>query len=221
MQTQDNREKPDVNEQYSVAMNATNLKVEMDSERRSQADILMAASWSASRLGGALLRLHSEWDSVQHPKMPTVEQIAKLAKSLDNGQESKSHYFNLAREMSHKWHSHEMGLMLGRLKSFPQVRQVIAEQADRWGMGKPLDISADVIRWWLYRCCPVCGGTKFQHIPGTGRLSSKICKSCRGTGESAIPKGEAGRKVASWLDECTNIARSQIKKRLHAYRKGA
>lgn len=52
---------PGVEERYLKASNTSNLRVQAD--RRSDADVLIAAGWSAKGLGGALLRLHGEWDA--------------------------------------------------------------------------------------------------------------------------------------------------------------
>lgn len=53
----DQQKRPDVSEQYAVATNASNLRVELDAERRSQADLLIAAGFAASALYRALTRL--------------------------------------------------------------------------------------------------------------------------------------------------------------------
>ena len=45
-------------ERYLVATNTSNLKVE--AEVRGAADVLIAAGWSSSRIGHALMRLHSK-----------------------------------------------------------------------------------------------------------------------------------------------------------------
>lgn len=49
-----------IEEQYTSAGNADDLTV--TSERRSDADVLIAAGWAPGLLGGVLMRLHSEWD---------------------------------------------------------------------------------------------------------------------------------------------------------------
>lgn len=59
MTTTDDR--PTVEETYLRASMSSNLRVQAD--RRSDADTLIAAGWSAKGLGGALLRLHGEWDA--------------------------------------------------------------------------------------------------------------------------------------------------------------
>lgn len=53
-------DKPGVEETYQVAGNTSDLTVEAD--RRGAGDVMIAAGWSDSRVGMALLRLHSEWD---------------------------------------------------------------------------------------------------------------------------------------------------------------
>ncbi len=45
-------------ERYLTATNTSNLKVQ--AERTGAADVLIAAGWSASRIGGALMRLHTK-----------------------------------------------------------------------------------------------------------------------------------------------------------------
>ena len=115
-------------EQYSVATNAKNLRVEAD--RSSQADILIAAGWSYSRTGMALLRLHSEYDGVEHPVLGT------------------------------KIYLHEVALMLGKLKTLPEARARLLEHVSLWKrpVESPQDLVADVIMWWLDSVCPVCHG---------------------------------------------------------------
>lgn len=53
-------DRPGIEEQYQTAGNTSNLTVE--AERRGAGDVLIAAGWSPSRIGSALLRLHSEYD---------------------------------------------------------------------------------------------------------------------------------------------------------------
>ena len=57
--------KPNIEERYSSAINTSNLRVEAD--KGGSADLLIAVGWSASRLGAALMRLHTEYDSAAVP----------------------------------------------------------------------------------------------------------------------------------------------------------
>lgn len=49
-----------IEESYTSAGNASDLTVKSD--QRGAADVLIAAGWTPGMLGGALMRLHSEWD---------------------------------------------------------------------------------------------------------------------------------------------------------------
>jgi hypothetical protein len=232
----DTQEKPDVSEQYSSAINASNLRVE--AERRSQADILMAASWSQSRLGGALLRLHSEWDACEHPRRPTPENVEAIANSL----KKEPHELTLTkRELSpaqrkevanhdrrdaarrmieaaataDRWYRHEMALLMGKLKTLPEVRHQLNMQASKWNVPEAESVVSLVLIWWFSKICPACNGVKFQVIPGTPTLSAKLCKRCHGTGESQFPSSSDARKLANHIEMCTNAARQSIRRRLH------
>lgn len=57
----DNNDNAGIEEQYTSSCSSSSLRVEAD--RRGDADILIAAGWSASRIGAALMRLHTEFDS--------------------------------------------------------------------------------------------------------------------------------------------------------------
>jgi hypothetical protein len=60
MQSTEDETRPTVDEKYVSASHASNLRVE--AERTGSADIIIAAGWSPTRIGMALLRLASEWD---------------------------------------------------------------------------------------------------------------------------------------------------------------
>ncbi len=169
-----------VEEQYVNANNSSNLRVEAD--RRSDADILIAAGWSASRLGSALIRLHTEYDRTALPP-------GKVAET-------------------------DYRLLLGRLKSLPDVREQVTLQVAQWGIEKPETVAITVIAWWLHKICRVCRGRKFELIAGTPALSAKHCKCCRGTGEAPLPYGYEGKRIERYLDECIERATASIKKRL-------
>ena len=218
--------RPDAAEQYASATHATNLRVETDAELRSAADVLMAAAWSPSRLGAALLRLHSEWDGTQHPRRMTDQGIQALAQAQevpkDCPPERKAAVqLQTARRAAQDWHRHEMGLLLGRLKTLPSVREQLHIQADKWRCDNPRHVAASILHWWLDRLCTTCHGTKFEVSEGTGRQSGKVCRVCRGTGEAHIPCGETGRRMANYMDDAVNQARTQIRNRLRPHRERA
>ena len=65
---------PTIEERYISATQANNLKVEAD--RTGKVDTIIAAGWSMSRVGAALLRLSSEWDgSAKRPRMSDTDLI--------------------------------------------------------------------------------------------------------------------------------------------------
>ena len=57
---------PGLDERYTTAITASNLKVEGD--RTGAADLLIAMGWNKSRTGAALLRLRTEYDA--HARAP-------------------------------------------------------------------------------------------------------------------------------------------------------
>lgn len=61
-------DKPTVEETYSRSVNAANLRMETrEDSQTSAADILVAAGWSASHMGAALMRLRTEYDGLGMP----------------------------------------------------------------------------------------------------------------------------------------------------------
>lgn len=200
-----NDEKRGVEEIYTSAMTSSNLRVEAD--RPSDADVIIAAGWNQSRIGGALLRLHTEWDSSEKPRLATGDQFVPAGKTT---KEQRAH----AARQAHAHNLHEMGLLLGKLKALPAVRMQVALQLLKWGIEDAEQKAAEIIRWWLSQACPACGGTKFQVVEGTNRHSSKTCKTCCGTGKRTIPHGQEGRRAANWMDQCVERARAAIQRRL-------
>ena len=67
---------PCIEERYSAANHASNLKVE--AERSGPADIIIAAGMAPARLGAALIRLHSEWDGASKKRGKLSETDTRL-----------------------------------------------------------------------------------------------------------------------------------------------
>ena len=65
-----------VEEQYSQACTSSNLRVEAD--KRGPADILIASGMSNSRIGGALMRLRTEYGSDSVPRRHATETDHRL-----------------------------------------------------------------------------------------------------------------------------------------------
>lgn len=206
--------KPGIEERYTSATDASNLRVEAD--RGGDADLLIANGWSRSRLGASLMRLHSEWDGAEKPRKATEAEINLLALTFAK-EKSIPKQLTLAREQAARWHLHELKLLFGKLKSLPEVRQQVAIQAAKWRVFDPVSTAGAVIGYWLDQTCHVCDGRKWQSIMGSPGLSSRICQACHGSGISKTPHGEEGRKLANYLDDCVSVARASIKHRLHSF----
>jgi hypothetical protein len=76
----DTGERAGVEERYSTAGNTSDLSVEAD--KGNSADVIIAAGWSDSRIGMALLRLHSEWNGCAKPKRSTRAMIEARASAI-------------------------------------------------------------------------------------------------------------------------------------------
>jgi Zn finger protein HypA/HybF involved in hydrogenase expression len=125
-----NDEKRGVEEAYTSASTSSNLRVEAD--RPGDADVIIAAGWNQSRIGAALLRLHTEFDASERLRLATADQFlpaGKTSKEQRTAAATQAFAFNL----------HETGLLLGKLKSLPDVRAQAMIQAMKWGFGRPQD----------------------------------------------------------------------------------
>ena len=198
-----------LDERYTSATHATNLKV--TAEKTGSADILIAAAWSPSRIGSALLRLHSEYDGSSHPRKITQDAIKHLSWTLAGEPEER---LAKAHKIAYEWYLHEIGLLLQKLKTLPQVRYQLALQADKWLIDDPERTAVGILIWWLDHTCTHCNGLKFEHIDGTPSLSAKICRYCRGSGETPVPYSFEGRRLVGHINTCIAAARTSIKKRL-------
>jgi len=193
-------------EKYTSATHASNLRVEAD--RTGQADVIIAAGMSPSRLGAALLRLHSERDGASMPPPMPPERIELYARTLTGTQTEK---LAKAHRIAHDWHKHELALMLFRLKSLPMVRAELRRVADGYGIAG--DVAVEVLFWWLDKVCKTCNGVQREVIPNTPMLG-RTCPACKGTGEARLPGGDQGRRIESYINDALSAARVSIKRRL-------
>lgn len=79
-----------------------------------------------------------------------------------------------------------------------------------------------VVRYWLSQSCPRCDGLKFQVLPGTARLSNKMCPpptqgGCGGTGFVQVPQGSDGRRLANYMDQQAHRYRQRMQARRKAF----
>jgi hypothetical protein len=212
-----------VEEQYQTAGNTSNLTVEAD--RRGAGDVLIAAGWSPSRVGMALLRLHSEWHALAKPKRASKETLEALtgrlkadeAKAREAAEWKGERYVapkesaaeRAARE-AQRWYANELRLLAQGLKSRP----VVWEQIGQWIAIKGIspEVAAEALLHWLDPTCRTCDGHGLRKVPNQPALSARQCHKCHGTGHTPHPHGSA--KLLSWMDDCVQKARQSLKKRL-------
>lgn len=226
---------PTIEERYSSATNASNLKVERDHLRRNVADILIAAGWSRSRFGTALMRLQSEWDGCAKPRPMSAAAVKVLAGTFSKElgpdgklqvealgaeaaakrQEGTGGYervapLEAARRQASDWHLQELGLLFQRLKTLVEVREML----DEYGCLKRIEssavVAAGVIVWWLHHTCPSCHGAAYELIPGTDKRSTRICKTCKGTAKTKVPFGMDGAAMVSEIERCLHQAQCSM-----------
>jgi hypothetical protein len=214
-------ERPGVDESYQTATNTSDLSVEGD--RRGSGDVLIAAGWSESRIGMALLRLHSEWDASEKPAKPTKTGIQEMAGTFQRALpgetpaegKTKPLTISQAHHYASTWYSHEVAMLLGKLKALPAVRQQVTVQALRWGMHEAQAKASATVRYWLDQACGGCHGLKWQPIHGAPALSNRPCRVCGGTGFAQAPHGQEGKRLANFMDDCVSRARQSMRNRLH------
>jgi hypothetical protein len=223
-----NDEKRGVEEAYTSAGNTSDLRVEAD--LRGDADLIIAAGWSDSRVGMALLRLHSEWDKAEKPRRPTLQAIATLEATLRMPclplacDEKALKIANTkarqraAQRMAQDWYMREMAKLVNKLKSLPEVRRELTRYVPKWGIQEAAVKVPAVIAYWLDQTCHACNGLKFTQIANTPALSTKACKACQGSGIAPVPHGQEGRRVANYMDECLQKGRDSIRRNLSSYR---
>lgn len=197
-----NDERRGVEEAYTSAGSSSDLRVE--AEKRGDADVLIAAGWSKVAIGSAAIRLRGEWDRAEKPRLLAREQALRLGAAMPPASKDET----IAQRVQ-RHYTQELRLLSVKLKSF---RAVARPLADRLGLDS--EVAATAILWWLDQKCQACGGTKWQVVHGSNRHGNKTCRSCHGSGLAHIPHGETGRKAANYIDDCVQIARTSIKKRL-------
>lgn len=211
-------DRPGTEEVYTCAGNASNLRVQ--AERAGRADVLIAAGWSVSQLGMALLRLHTEWDAAEKPRKPTKLAIEAVALTLPLlmpvGKKKAVPDLSRAAALAHGWHLHELRTLVGKLHVLPAVRYAVALQAGRWRIEGPSDVAASAILYWLDQTCHPCSGLKWAAIPGTPALSNRQCKVCHGSGMAVVPHGQAGKRLCNFMDDCVSRAQQSLRNRLRA-----
>lgn len=228
--THDDNPRPTIEERYTSATHASNLRVQ--AERTGSADMLIAMGWSPSRLGAALIRLHSEWDGAQTPVKPTKAAIDLIAHSMDriqdgmrkvDGEMVKNMVLDMAgaQRTAHDWYMHELKILFQRLKTMPDVRQQLTLWARQHQIDNASHRVAETLGWWLDHTCPACQGRGKELIAGTPHKSHKNCKVCKGSGETRIPHRPGSdwyiaesKMLLKHIDVCVKTAQTSLKQTL-------
>lgn len=205
-----------VEERYTSSISAKSLKV--DNDRATSVDSLIAAAWAPSRIGAALMRLHSEFDGAEKPRkigaQATVELARMIARENDRVIPNDSDLKD-AREKAAQWLLHEQKLQLGKLKTLPDVRGQLVLWSKVKGMeSEPQTLVANTLMWWLDPTCHVCHGRRWQVVEGTPSLSERACEACKGVGSRPRPGGMEGGMLMAYIDHCVGEARVSMKRRL-------
>lgn len=206
-------------EAYCSATTADNLRVAVDTQ--GDADILIAAGWSKSRLGAALMRLRSEWDAasrrgVHAPRKPTRAAVAAMAAELNMTRDVKlgPEQLAAARAELDRRYVLELKETMRQLKTLPSVRLNVSIKVAIEGAQDSELLCAQILMHWLSPVCQACHGVKFQLAPGGTSLSERGCRTCGATGQATPPGGELGKRMSLYLDDCVSLARSSIRARL-------
>jgi hypothetical protein len=180
-------DRPGIEEQYSSAVNASDLTVH--EEKRGPAHLLVAAGLSARggdlraidkpsvAMGGALARLQAEWHSVEKPvrqqpksvrqwidelpKVKTGERVLKGKKvpimTFDREGARKRHLEE--RMQLDSLHEQQLKFLAQKLPSRYFVRHRLFLIAILWELSEPEDLVAEVLKYWLSDTCQTCHGT--------------------------------------------------------------
>lgn len=215
---------PTTQERYAGATQSSSLRVE--AEQHGDADYLIAAGWSKSRFGAALMRLHSEWDAAERrgcqiPRQASRKQIAQLAREIataDKSNQVTTKHSDAARKRLEQGFVAELKETMRTLKTLPGVRLHLQLKVAIDLKPEVESLCGAVLLHWLKPTCARCCGRKFQLKPGSNELSVNACGGCAGAGLSRVPSGEAGRSLLAYMEDCVGIARQSIRKRIR--RKG-
>lgn len=212
-----NDERRTTEEAYVSASTTSNLKLGPADGPNRDADTIIAAGMSSSVVGACLIRLHGEWSKVEKPRFLAKEEAERLIAAAPKaaGQKQAS-----AADRLTAHYTHETAIMLGKLKSFRQAHSYLTAHLTAWDSRPEAMLkqtALEVLIWWLDKQCKTCGGTKYEVAAGTNRHTNRPCRSCRGTGIAKLPRAEDGRRLANFIDDSCQDAKTSISRRLRNY----
>lgn len=199
-------------ESYTVAAGAQDLTVRKSWEGVGAVDVIVAAAWSRSALGAALLRLCNQWEVERPPRHEprSVEDFEDQGYTRERAALEHQREADVFSEAQYR----QTAALIARLRDLPAVRERLAAHAASLGMTDPDLKAAAVVRFWLDKVCAKCEGRGFELFPGTQRRSDRACPSCLGSRFGTIPYGEDGLRLAEFLKSCQGRAKSAIRRNL-------
>lgn len=198
-------DRPTIRESYASAISTGNTRLQP--HRTTQADLIAAAGMNPNRMGMALMRLSSEWNSGAVPKPTNAPDVKELARQIAEHRFREwvqsqppmtrerieelhaqnaihSEDMRLAHEearvlaaRSVDWNLEENKLRFQRLKTLGTVRAGLAYWVHEKGWEGGEHLVAAVLRHYLSPNCPACNGSGLQMVPGT--LGREAKKRCR------------------------------------------
>lgn len=189
-----------IDERYSVAIGASNLRV---GEQSSQADVILAAGLQRNRLGSLLMRLQAEYDAVrseivlaEHNRRAREAELAALERSTgkavkrgEHTAEDGAYLVQAARDETDKITQADHLMILSQLKTLREAKEAIGAHAIVMATrhrfmrdnGVVLKIAGRVIDVWLRPACNPCNGTGWKATGYAGE-APRQCSACKGTG---------------------------------------
>jgi hypothetical protein len=193
-----------VDERYQAASNASDLTV--DADQRGPIDVVIAAGWSESRVGMALLRLHSAWNAAR-PRPYTDQHVADHAATLPLKKGKPD--LRRAREDLLTAYITAVRITAERLRG----REAVEAQLLAWAALKGIDaaIVGPTLTHWLAPQCPACLGRGKRRHADAPVLAGE-CDSCHGSGKRARPLGSG--QMYGYIEDALNKGRQSLRKRL-------
>lgn len=249
---------PTIEERYGRAINSSHLEVR---ESAGDVDKLIAAGWIKDGMGPMLYRLQVEWDQVKSEHALALRHQAAWRDTAKRLREQAKALGDREPELVARLHAQaaavekeadgaavtELALMLGKLRTLPQVKAAIGrwalQEASRFpliGLGhRPphaavvraakecnlgpdhavLELAGHVLRAHLDPLCRRCDGRGFSGGYGVPQVR---CSVCRGSGRTrdALGRSDVQRRFAQHLLASLESQLGEVSHRLRSYRAG-
>lgn len=226
------RQPASITEQYTAAAGTSNLRVGNDPNVPTPGDLIAAAGMNKHRMGLALKRLVSEWNSGAVPapaEAPALKELAQCVaadrfkrdiasrppmpraqvEALRAAHRVSQADMEIARRdlaslhaRSTDWQLEENMLRFQRLKTLAAVRLGLLRHVQAKGWEGGTHLVAAVIQRFLSPVCPACHG----------RIGAKLpCNACKGRGEAKVPHGGRGRSLLAHMHACMASAAKELR----------